>query len=86
MLAVHILKLSDVDALIDEVADIAYDKAVETLTDEVILQTHKEDIELVEETKRWIMSHEDYDEITSNPLLRYVPCRIEKIDGSEATV
>ena len=29
------LKLSDVDALIDEVADIAYDKAVETLTDAV---------------------------------------------------
>lgn len=52
------LKLSDVDALIDEVADIAYDKAVETLTDEVILQTHKEDIELLEETKRWIQSPE----------------------------
>lgn len=27
-----------------------------------------------------LMSHEDYDEITSNPLLRYVPCRIDKIE------
>lgn len=31
-----------------------------------------------------IMSHEDYDEITTNPLLRYVPCRIEKIDEGPA--
>lgn len=31
-----------------------------------------------------IMSHEDYDEITTNPLLRYVPCRIEKIDALDA--
>ena len=52
------LKLADVDALIDEVADIAYDKAVESLTDEVILQTHKEDIELVEGSIRWIQQPE----------------------------
>ena len=52
------LKLADVDALIDEVTDIAYDKAVESLTDEVILQTHKEDIELVEGSIRWIQQPE----------------------------
>ena len=39
------LKLSDVDALIDEVADIVYDKAVETLTDEVIRQTARPSIQ-----------------------------------------
>lgn len=48
------MKIADVDALIDEVADIAYDKAVEAITDEVILQTHQEDISLVEGSKRWI--------------------------------
>ena len=31
------------------------------------------------ESANRIMSHEDYDEITTDPLLRYVPCRIEKI-------
>ena len=37
------------------------------------------------ESANRIMSHEDYDEITTDPLLRYVPCRIEKIDSSEVT-
>lgn len=54
----QMMKISDVEALMDEVADIAYDKAVEALTDEVILQTHKEDIELVEGSKRWVQSPE----------------------------
>lgn len=52
------MKISDVDALIDEVADIAYDKAVEAITDEVIIQTHQVDIDLAEGTKRWIQSPE----------------------------
>lgn len=41
------LKIEEVEALIDEVSDIAYDKAVEVVTDEVRVETHKEDIRLV---------------------------------------
>ena len=42
------MKIEDVEALVDEVADIAYDKAVEVVADTVKLETHKEDIKLVE--------------------------------------
>ena len=40
--------------MIDEVSDIAYDKAVEVVTDEVRVETHKEDIRLVEQSKAWV--------------------------------
>ena len=35
------MKIEDVEALVDEVADIAYDKAVEVVADTVKLETHK---------------------------------------------
>lgn len=44
-------KIEHVEALIDEVSDIAYDKAVEVVTDIVRQETHKKDIQLVEESK-----------------------------------
>lgn len=50
------LKIEDVEALIDEVSDIVYDKAVEVVTDEVRVETHKEDIRLVEQSKAWVLS------------------------------
>ena len=40
------------------VADIAYDKAVEVVADTVKLETHKEDIKLVEQSKAWVLSPE----------------------------
>lgn len=52
------MKIEDVEALIDEVSDIAYDKAVEVVTDEVRVETHKEDIRLVEQSKAWVLSPE----------------------------
>ena len=52
------MKIEDVEALVDEVADIAYDKAVEVVTDTVKLETHKEDIKLVEQSKAWVLSPE----------------------------
>ena len=36
----------------------AYDKAVEVVTDTVRQETHKEDIRLVEESKKWVLSPE----------------------------
>lgn len=52
------MKIEDVEALVDEVADIAYDKAVEVVADTVKLETHKEDIKLVEQSKAWVLSPE----------------------------
>lgn len=52
------LKIEDVETLLDDVSDAAYDKAVEVVTDTVRQETHKEDIRLVEETKKWVLSPE----------------------------
>ena len=52
------MKIEDVEALIDEVAEIAYDKAVEVVTNTVKIETHKEDICLVEQSKAWVLSPE----------------------------
>ena len=52
------LKIEDVDSLIDEVSSVAYDKAVELVTDEVKTMTHQEDIDMIEDTKVWLQSPE----------------------------
>ena len=52
------LKIEDVETLVEEVSELAYDKAVEVVADTVRLETHKEDIRLVEETKNWVLSPE----------------------------
>ena len=52
------LKIEDVETLLDDVSDAAYDKAVEVVADAVRLETHKEDIRLVEESKKWVLSPE----------------------------
>lgn len=44
--------------LIDEVSDVAYDKAVEVVTDRVRLETQKEDLTLIEDYKKWVTSSE----------------------------
>ena len=52
------LKIEDVETLLDDVSDVAYAKAVEVVTDTVRQETHKEDIRLIEETKKWVLSPE----------------------------
>ena len=52
------LKIEDVDNLIDEVSSVAYDKAVELVTEEVKTMTHQEDIDMIEDTKVWLQSPE----------------------------
>ena len=52
------LKIEDVEALLDDVSEIAYDKAVEVVTDTVRVETHKQDIKLVEQSKVWVLSPE----------------------------
>ncbi len=52
------LKVSDMETLLEDVSAAAYDKAVEVVTDTVRQETHKEDIRLVEESKKWVLSPE----------------------------
>ena len=52
------LKVNDMEALIDEVSAAAYDKAVEVVTDVVRSETQKEDMRMIEDTKKWVLSPE----------------------------
>ena len=52
------LKVNDVETLIDKVSAVAYDKAVEVVTDVVRTETRKEDMRMIEDTKKWVLSPE----------------------------
>ena len=52
------LRIEDVETLLDEVSEIAYDKGVEVVSNIVKVETHKEDIRLVEQSKAWVLSPE----------------------------
>ena len=52
------LKVSDMEILLEDVSAAAYDKAVEVVTDVVRTETHKEDMRMIEDTKKWVLSPE----------------------------
>ena len=52
------LKVSDMETLLENVSAAAYDKAVEVVTDVVRTETRKEDMRMIEDTKRWVLSPE----------------------------
>ncbi|MCC2181822.1 plasmid recombination protein [Faecalibacterium longum] len=52
------LKVNDMETLLDDVSAAAYDKAVEVVTDVVRTETRKEDMRMIEDTKRWVLSPE----------------------------
>ena len=52
------LKVSDMENLLEDVSAAAYDKAVEVVTDVVRTETRKEDMRMIEDTKKWVLSPE----------------------------
>ena len=52
------LKVNDMETLIDDVSAAAYDKAVEVVADVVRTETRKEDMRMIEDTKKWVLSPE----------------------------
>jgi hypothetical protein len=52
------LKVSDMETLLEDVSAAAYDKAVEVVTDVVRTETRKEDMRMIEDTKKWVLSQE----------------------------
>lgn len=48
------LELDDIESLLQDVSDVAYEKAVEEVTNEVMIKTRQDDIRLIEGTKNWI--------------------------------
>lgn len=53
-----VIKVADLDALVDEVSAVAYDKACEVLTREISDKVRNEDIDEIEKTKKWLASDE----------------------------
>ena len=52
------LKVSDMETLLEDVSAAAYDKAVDIVTDVVRTETRKEDMRMIEDTKKWVLSPE----------------------------
>ena len=52
------LNVSDMENLLENVSAAAYDKAVEVVTDVVRTETRKEDMRMIEDTKKWVLSPE----------------------------
>ena len=52
------LKVSDMETLLENVSAAAYDKAVEVVTDVVRTETREEDMRMIEDTKKWVLSPE----------------------------
>ena len=50
------LKIEDVETLLDDVSDVAYDKAVEVVTDKVREQTQLEDLKVIEDYQKNVTS------------------------------
>ena len=70
------LKVNDMETLIDEVAAAAYDKAVEVVTDVVRTETRKEDMRMIEDTKKWVLSPERK---ASQPTREYAAHRLDTV-------
>ena len=52
------LKVSDMETLLEDVSVVAYGKAVEVVTDVVRTETRTEDMRMIEDTKKWVLSPE----------------------------
>ena len=57
-LATVTMEIADIESLVEEVADTAYEKACEVVTDTVRAETQKEDIRAVEDYKKWLAAPE----------------------------
>ena len=52
------LKVGDMETLLEDVSAAAYDRAVDVVTDVVCTETRKEDMRMIEDTKKWVLSPE----------------------------
>ncbi len=58
-----VMKIEDVEAVVDESVDIAYDKAVEVVTEQVKEETVKHDIDEVKDYGKWLDNSTNRDEV-----------------------
>ncbi len=49
------MKISDAEKLVDDVADAAYNKAIEAVADTVQVETHSQDLEVLADYQKWLL-------------------------------
>ena len=64
------------ETLLEDVSAAAYDKAVEVVTDVVRTETRKEDMRMIEDTKKWVLSPERK---ASQPTREYAAHRLDTV-------
>ena len=52
------MRISDAESLIDEVADAAYEKAAQEIAEMVQTETHRQDLHVLSEYQKWLLSPE----------------------------
>ena len=67
---------SQMETLLEDVSAAAYDKAVEVVTDVVRTETRKEDMRMIEDTKKWVLSPERK---ASQPTREYAAHRLDTV-------
>ena len=70
------MKLADVETLVDEVAEQAYEKACDVVTDTVRQETQKEDIRILDDYSKWLSAPERTDD---KKLRNYAVRRLETL-------
>ena len=77
------MKVEEVETLIDEVSEIAYDKAVEVVTDTVRAQTQAADLSEIEGYRKWANAperkHNDATKNVINKCLDAVTSRLKRM-------
>ena len=72
------VKISDLDKLVEEVSETAYDKACEVVTKEVAKVVRDEDVKEIEKTKLWLSSDDRKAPLETR---RYAINQLEKLQG-----
>lgn len=77
------MRLSDMEAVADEVAETAYKKACELVADTVREETKNADIGIIEKQKKWLSAPERKDDLKlRNYAIKYLDKVIDKIKGA----
>lgn len=58
-----VIKIEDVETVVDEAVDLAYEKAVEVVTDQVKEETIKHDLDEVKDYGKWLAKSKNTDEV-----------------------
>ncbi len=58
-----VMKIEDVETVVDEAVDLAYEKAVEVVTDQVKEETVKHDLDEVKDYGKWLAKSKNSDEV-----------------------